>query len=279
MKEANSSAVFNASSEQPFWSREYETVDQIWSRLHRTQTDFCFAQELSLYFTSKHWLEAERFIDVGTGNGYYLHRLAETFPEKDYYGVDINSVFIDVAKRSFGAENLQFECADLYDLEGQYEFLLMRLVMQHLTEPEKALKKIAELLCPGGMALVIDAVDAVRYYHPEPTEYVRFFNTYAAVQRQRGKDRDIAGKIPELVRQNPLLTCVSCETFLIPSTIPGNLALFEETYYLVIQLLEKSGSLSYDYEAVKRSWRNWCEQPRKYMQVGIRCVRLTREAS
>lgn len=266
----------NASLEDDFWNREYKTSNEIWVDLHRLQTDFCFAQELSAYFTCPGWLGAERVLDVGCGSGYFLRRLASVFPEKDYTGTDSNNYFIDVAQEQQMESNVQFHQKDLFELSGQYDFVVIRLVMQHLDNPQEALNAIAGLLRHNGTAFIIDAKDEARFYWPEPTEYIHFFDSFAAHQKDHGRDRNIAAKIQELVHDHPSLSYQSSHDFLIPSTIPGNQALFEETYYLVIRLLELGGEMHYDFDTVREAWQRWCRLQTKYMQVGLCYITLIR---
>ena len=259
-----------------FWERRYENLDDIWIELHRIQTDFCFASELGCYFRFPGWHRAETVADIGAGSGYYLHRLGSVFPDKKFTGIDINDAFVRHAQTNYGSPSIRFETSDLFSYGGQFDFLVIRLVFQHLSNPEKALKQIADLLRPGGSAFVIDALDQYRFYYPEPTEYVQFFNAFSRHQLTHGMDRDVCEKIPELIARHPQLAVGSSIKLTIPSTISNNLSLFEQTYYLVILMLEADGKMKYDYDSVKKAWRNWCCKHPRYMQVGLRYIILNR---
>jgi len=66
-------------------------LQRIWDELQRLQTDFCFDQELSAYYMCDYWLnDARSILDAGTGNGYFLNRIRELFPRKQYTGIDIS---------------------------------------------------------------------------------------------------------------------------------------------------------------------------------------------
>ncbi len=252
------------------------TLAGVWDTLHRIQADFCFAQELGVYYTAPGWLRARRVLDVGTGHGHYLARLASVFPDKHYVGVDIEPSYVELARRRCHADNVSFVVDDLYDMRGQYDFVLMRLIMQHLDRPGAALDKLAELLRPGGCALVIDALDSARFFHPWPDTFMQFFEDYCEHQRAKGLDRDIAAKLGAMLRGHPQLRQERVDRLVIPSTVAGNLELFEKTYYLVIVMVELAGEMHADFAAVKQAWRRWCAQERRYMQVGLRLVRVRR---
>ena len=259
-----------------FWERQYDNIDDIWIELHRIQTDFCFGSELGCYYRFPNWHSAETVADIGTGSGYYLYRLHSVFPDKQYTGIDINNTFIEHARTNYGTSSIDFQSSDLFSYAGEFDFLIIRLVFQHLSSPTNALDKIVDLLKPGGSAFVIDALDQYRFYYPEPTEYIRFFKAYTQHQLSHGMDRDICGKIPALITQHPKLKIESSTELTIPSTISNNLSLFEQTYYLVILMLEADGKMQYDYDSVKKAWRKWCHLNRRYMQVGLRYIILRR---
>jgi SAM-dependent methyltransferase len=267
----------NEPSTRPdFWDHQYDSIDDIWIDLHRIQTDFCFGSELGCYFRLPAWHSAEKVADIGAGSGYYLHRLHSVFPDKRYTGIDIKDAFIEHARANFGSASIEFQSSDLFSYAGQFDFLIIRLVFQHLSNPTKALDKIADLLRPGGSAFIIDALDQYRFYYPEPTEYMRFFQAFAQHQLSHGMDRDICAKIPTWITRHPQLELESAIKLTIPSTISNNLSLFEQTYYLVILMLEADGKMNYDYESVKAAWRKWCHFDRRYMQVGLRYIILRR---
>jgi SAM-dependent methyltransferase len=244
--------------------------------LHRIQTDFCLGSELGCYYRFPDWHRAQTVADIGAGSGYYLHRLHSVFPDKQYTGIDISKAFIEHARANFGSSSIDFQLSDLFSHEGTFDFLVIRLVFQHLANPAKALDKISDLLRPGGSAFIIDALDQYRFYYPEPTEYMQFFKAFAQHQLAHGMDRDICGKIPALIREHPKLKIEGTLKLTIPSTIASNLSLFEQTYYLVILMLEADGKMPYDYDSVKKAWRKWCSIGRRYMQVGLRYMILRR---
>ena len=43
------------------------------------------------------WRDAERVLDVGCGNGFFLNQLADAFPDKEYLGVDVNAGVLALA--------------------------------------------------------------------------------------------------------------------------------------------------------------------------------------
>ncbi len=252
------------------------TLTEIWDRLQRLQTDFCISQELPAYYTCPQWEKARTVLDVGTGNGYYLRKITGRFPEKVYCGIDISKEFIDIARKDGREDAIQFLHGDLFDATGRYDFVIMRLLLQHLPDITKALGKVAEIINANGSALIIDAHDPVRFYRPDVPEFRRFFEAYAEIEAQQGRDRAVASRLGELIKACPGWKLGRTIQLLIPSTIPGNMDLFRETYALVIDLAENQGKFQYDFANVKEAWHRWCELDGAYTQVGLSIVRIDR---
>ena len=151
----------------PLFRTRKPTILEIWDQIQRLQTDFAFAQELSCYYTTPQWHAAKTVLDLGTGNGYYLKKIAARFPDKIYHGVDVSAELIAIAEREVSGENVSFSHRTLFDVKEPYDFVLMRLLLQHLDDVQAVLDHVAALTRPGGTALIIDAHDPLRFFYPD----------------------------------------------------------------------------------------------------------------
>ncbi|MBF0551989.1 MAG: class I SAM-dependent methyltransferase [Deltaproteobacteria bacterium] len=264
------------SCSDPHFSTQKSAILGIWDQMQRLQTDFAFAQELGFYYTSPTWHTAQMILDLGTGNGYYLGKIAAQFPDKVYHGVDTSSELITIAKNEAGCEKVTFTHSNLFDVAGPYDFVLMRLLLQHLENIQIVLDHVASLTRPGGSALIVDAHDPFRYFHPDLPEFVEFFCAYAEHERKLGRDRRVTSRLEEAISKSPEWQMGDTIQLLIPSTIPGNLDLFTRTYSLLVDLVEQAGELQYDFLSVKDAWRRWSERPDAYTQVGLNLICLHR---
>ncbi len=256
-----------------------DNVLGIWDQMQRLQTDFCIAQEMSFYHTSPQWSAAKTVLDVGTGNGYYLGKIAAGFPDKIYHGVDSSAELIAIADREAACGKVSFSHRGLFQVSGTYDFVLMRLLLQHVDDVEAVLEHAAALTNPGGSALIIDAHDPLRYFHPDLPEFKNFFAAYTENERKEGRDRRVAWRIEQALAASPVWEPRESLQLLIPSTIPGNLALFVETYSLLVDLVEHSGKFRYNFPSVKEAWRRWSDTPNAYTQVGLNLIRLERKGN
>jgi SAM-dependent methyltransferase len=253
------------------------SVNAIWDSLQRAQAELTFFQELGFFYTSPEWLTARTVIDLGTGNGCYLSRLASHFPEKKYLGLDKSPELIQIAERDFSRDMIDFVCCDLFDVQGIYEFATMRLLLQHLADLDALLSKVAQIIRPGGSALVIDSCDPLRYFYPPMPEFVQFFAAYTKAQEAMGLDRSAAVQIMKKVEVHPQWEFGAHHRLIVPSTIPGNLELFRRIYGLVIDVIERISNVSCSNDKVRAELRWWCGQERAYTQVGVEVVQLKRK--
>lgn len=264
------------SHSNPYFETRKQTILEIWDQMQRLQTDFALAQELTFYYTSSQWHSADTVLDIGTGNGYYLRKIASRFPRKAYHGVDVSAELIAIAAREAGSGNVSFSQRDLFEVTESYDFVLMRLLFQHLGDIQAVLNHVATLTGPGKAALIIDACDALRSFHPALPEFMEFFTAYAEHERKVGRDRHVSNRVEQVIASSTAWQLGSTVELLIPSTIPGNLELFTKTYTLLLDLVEQAGEFQYDFSAVKEAWRQWSERPDAYTQVGLNLIRIDR---
>jgi ubiquinone/menaquinone biosynthesis C-methylase UbiE len=249
---------------------------EIWDQMQRVQTDFALAQELTFYYTSPQWHAARTVLDLGTGNGYYLGKIAARFPEKIYHGVDVSPELITIAETEAGGGTLSFSHRNLLEVTEPHDLVLMRLLLQHLDDIQVVLDHVAAITKPGGAVFIIDSHDPLRFFYPDLPEFVEFFTFYVEHERQAGRDRRVASRLDRAIVSSVVWKPGGTLQLLIPSTIPGNLDLFSKTYTLLVDLVEQAGDITYNFASVKKAWKRWSELPNAYMQVGLNLISLER---
>ncbi len=263
-----------------YYSPVFETSDnklnEIWIELQKVQVEFSFAQELMIYHTSQHWAKAKSVVELGSGTGYHLGRLAHHFPSKFYTGIDISPEFTAYAKRK-EIQIQDFQCCDVYDLKGQYDFCISRLFLQHLPETDQVLAKIAEVINLGGAILVLDSDDSERFYNPPVPRFMKFFKEYSASENSKGRSRDVTNSVKNGLRGSKDWHLVKESKFVIPSTINNNLHLLRRTYSLFMEMLLVSGQMKEsDLMSATKEWKQWCALENTYTQVGLVALLLER---
>ena len=268
------------------YTKKFNTKKQsilgIWDEVQRLQTDFCFPQEISAYYLSEFWVDrAQTVLDVGTGNGYFLEKVAGLFPDKEYTAIDISAEFIQIAKTEVAYKNIEFLVNNYLDLEGQFDFIIMRLFWQHLknTEIAEAFTQMERLTKSGGSVLIVDAFDEARMFVPDLPEFRKVISAYTRQQRDNADcDREVVKTIRNWACENDNWRIGLDIPFVMPSTIPGHLQLYQRVYDLWIALFEHLGELEIDFEPAKKELGDWKNVLNAFTQAGIRVMRLDRIA-
>lgn len=93
----------------------------------------------------------DKALEIGCNTGEFCYLLKEKF-NLEPKGIDINPEAIKIATKKY--PQIEFEVKDFLDLKGKYDVIYMQHVIEHLKEPEKALKKLKSLLNPNGKLII-----------------------------------------------------------------------------------------------------------------------------
>lgn len=100
-------------------------------------------------------LRPRRLLDVGCGSGYLAKLLKTRVPGLVIHGVDISTVALERARNhSDQVWQVDLDKADLPVPSAQYDTVSCVEVLEHLYDPDHALREIARVLVPGGYAVV-----------------------------------------------------------------------------------------------------------------------------
>ena len=94
-------------------------------------------------------LRGKQVLDVGCGTGIYTKILKRR--GADISGIDISKSMIEVAKRE--VSGVDFKVGSAYELPyraGSFDLVLAALVIEHLTDLDKAFSEINRVLKKGG---------------------------------------------------------------------------------------------------------------------------------
>ena len=97
----------------------------------------------------------KRWLDVGTGHGYFCLAARETWPETRFDGLDLTPNVVEAERRGWverGFHGLFPDLAD--DLVGAYDVVSMHHYLEHTREPGLELDAAATVLEEGGHLLI-----------------------------------------------------------------------------------------------------------------------------
>ncbi|MHC4141229.1 MAG: ArsR/SmtB family transcription factor [Planctomycetota bacterium] len=136
-----------------------------WDRLRRELFGEAFGGEALLSFLNPDWIVA----DLGCGTGCTAELLAPVVGR--VIAVDREPAMLDAARKRLDRfDNVELVRGDVTGLslgDEQVHAAILSLVMVSLGEPQVAVREIARILRPGGLALVVDMVphDRESYRH------------------------------------------------------------------------------------------------------------------
>ena len=133
-----------------------------------------------------------RVLEVGCGVGAQTVPLAYNSPNALITSVDISEVSIQEAQRKVaaaGVTNVHFQQADLFQIPhelGTFDHLFVCFVLEHLSQPLKALQTLKNHVRPGGTITVIEGDHGSVFFHPESAAAQEAIQSQIELQRQAG---------------------------------------------------------------------------------------------
>lgn len=166
---------------------ETATNEELWDVFLEGQAEYLFEPEFQWIGNEAWWRDVRNVLEIGSGNGAYLSKLADRFQEKTFLGIEKLPLSVQQANARYASEKVLFQEGDAEDfnesLSNSAEVILFRLVLQHLKQPLLALQHASHYLKSNGYILIIDSYDPARKTsHPIPT-MDEAFERIAAAQR------------------------------------------------------------------------------------------------
>lgn len=147
-------------------------------------------------------------LDCGCGPGRLIELLKTEHPSLRVTGLEIDPTLVTAAKEQmtragFDDWSIVQASAESPNLAPEsFDFIVMRLVLEHLVDPVLALRELKKLLRPGGRIAIIsnDFEFHLRTWPPVP-ELDDLYDAYIASRRADGGDPCIGRRVPGLLRE------------------------------------------------------------------------------
>lgn len=182
------------------------STQEVWDSLLEGQANFFFDYEIKYLTEKTSWDKIKSIIDIGTGNGVYLSKLAAYSPDKIFKGLEKRLSYVEKSSEKYTSANITFNIGDAEvfntSLEGTADLVLFRAVLQYLKNPIAALENAFKYLTRDGNLVIIDSCDrAWKTSHPIPT-FDQALLTVAEKQKISGEgNREITLKLLQQVEQ------------------------------------------------------------------------------
>jgi SAM-dependent methyltransferase len=153
----------------------------------------------TFYSAGSHVLEA------GCGTGAQTLTLARHSPEAIITSIDISDASIRIAEaacRDVGIRSVKFRQADLHALPfgpATFDHVFVCFVLEHLSEPERALTALKTLIRPGGTITVIEGDHGSAYFHPDSLPARQAIQSQVDLQARNGGNANIGRQLYPLL--------------------------------------------------------------------------------
>ncbi len=211
-------------------------------------------------------------LDCGCGPGRLIELLKTQHPSLRVTGLEVDPTLVTAAKEKltcagFDDWSIVQASAESPNLAPEsFDFIVMRLVLEHLVDPVLALRELKKLLRPGGRIAIIsnDFEFHLRTWPPVP-ELDDLYDAYIASRRADGGDPCIGRRVPGLLREAGF-QIAGYEVENAHSLLEGDPAfLLAEGAGIPAKLVE-SGYLSEEvFARLVTSWRAMLEHPEHMM--------------
>ena len=140
-------------------------------------------------------------LEAGCGVGAQTITLAGSSPEASFTAIDISVSSLEEARGKIegaGFSNVSFQQADIYDLpfEAQsFDHIFVCFVLEHLADPLAALKKLKDVLKPGGSITVIEGDHGSTYFYPPSEAAEQAIACQVELQHRAGGNANIGREL------------------------------------------------------------------------------------
>ena len=231
--------------------------------------------QVDLFWPSEHELitryglkEGMDYLDCGCGPGRLIDLLKSTYPTLNCTGLEMDPILVDAANQMLGSRGhsgcqVVQGTAELPGLENEsFDFITMRLVLEHVPDPVVALESLRRLLRPGGRLLIIsnDFENHTRTWPPVP-ELDALYEAYCASRRNDNGDPCIGRRVPRILAAAGF-SVVAQEIEVAHNAIVGDEAFFKAEGVGIPAQLVSSGFLEQSvFESMIGSWKAMLEHP------------------
>lgn len=136
--------------------------------------------------------EGSNVLEAGCGIGAQTVILAKNSPGAHITSIDISADSLQRAEhtaRKEGIRNVTFRQGDIFHLpfeEEMFDHIFICFVLEHLTEPQRALEQLRPLLKEGGTLTVIEGDHGSTFFHPEDPDARLAIDCLVRLQKQAG---------------------------------------------------------------------------------------------
>ncbi len=151
------------------------------------------------------WENNSLILEAGCGVGAQTKIIAPKNSKSQFISIDISRDSINQAEKvidSLGIKNVKFKQADVFNLsfnDNYFDHVFVCFVLEHISNPLRALLKLKRVLKPGGTIMVIEGDHGSAYFYPDSKEAQKAIQCQVELQKQSGGDANIGRRLYPLL--------------------------------------------------------------------------------
>ncbi len=228
-----------------------------------------------------------RLLDAGCGPGTVTAGLARAVVPGEVIGLDVAPGVLEHARAHAieeGVDNVTFVVGDVYALDypdGAFDVVYANQLLQHLTDPVRAIREMRRVLRPGGLLAVRDADYATMCPSPKFPEFEDWSELYHQTAYRTDAEPDAGRVLPAWVRAagfpeielHPNVVILDGEEASVWGRTWSQRILYSA---VADQALEYGYATQADLERLSRAWATWAESESPFYlfaQMAVLAVR------
>ena len=144
-------------------------------------------------------------LEAGCGVGAQTVTLAKQSPDATITSIDISEISLEKARQKIASErisNVSFQQADIFDLSfapHSFDHIFVCFVLEHLSNPIKALTILKKFIKPGGTITVIEGDHGSAYFYPDRKAAHTVIQCLVELQKREGGNSMIGRELYPLL--------------------------------------------------------------------------------
>jgi len=151
------------------------------------------------------WPAGSTVLEAACGVGAQTCIIGQKNPDIHFVSIDLSEKSLMTASQvidSLDIVNVEFKHADVFDLPFDNDFfdhVFVCFLLEHLSEPDRALTELKRVLKPGGTITVIEGDHGSTYFHPDSPTAWKAIQAQVTLQKQNGGDAYIGRRLYPLL--------------------------------------------------------------------------------
>lgn len=181
-------------------------------------------------------------LEAGCGVGAQTRILARNSPRAHFVSIDISPDSLGRAEslvKAEGLNNVTFKQADISNLPFEpeiFDHVFVCFTLEHLKDPLPALKRLLEVLKPGGTITVIEGDHGTAVFYPDTRNAHYVIDCLVALQQQAGGNALIGRELEHLLNDAGCMdVSVSPRQVYASTHIPGSTDAVKHIFIAMIE--------------------------------------------